>query len=239
MQPDPGRGYVLETTGADLGRDDPQRSGPDSTVGEVAARLAGQICEREARCHDDAPAPDACLRAYTELTMLEVVSWPCSPAATRARAKECIAALNAEPCEMDLNTKPGLCPASDVCPDASASLVPPGAAEAARAAGSATGTARTAKGPRFDRDAAVAVLGRIDLRPCWLAEGPRGNAHVTVTFAPDGGVLDSVLDTGPDGSLVDLDGTPRGQCIIERVRKARIPVFDEPPRSVGVAVVTE
>jgi hypothetical protein len=231
MQPDPGEGYVLETTGAAIGRDDLQRIEPDATVGEVATRLASQICEREARCHGSAPTPERCLNAYVPLTTLEVVTWQCSPAALRSRAKACIAALNAEPCEMDLATKPELCPTSEACPDVNASLVSPGAelAEARLAAG-------RSEPPSFDREAAGAALTAADVEPCRDAAGPTGTAHVSVTFAPDGGVLIAKLDRGPSGSAVDLTGTPKGQCIVERLRKVRVPLFEGDPKTIGLSV---
>jgi len=235
MQPEPGRGYTLQTTGAAIGRDDVTRNEPDPTLGEVAMRLASQICEREARCHGSAVVPlEQCMRVFTRLTAVEVVSWSCSPAATRSRAKECTASLNAEPCELDISTKPGLCPPSDACPDTTAKLASPGA-EVAKARRSPGYGAR----PAFDYEAAVTVLGAIDLKPCLDAEGPSGTAHIIVTFAPDGGVLTSSLDHGPDGSAVDLDGTPRGQCVVEKFRKARVPTFDGDPQDVGVSIPFE
>jgi len=244
-QPDPGQGYTLETTGAVVGRDVPrQRNEPDATIGEVAARLAGQICEREARCRGGSLS-DQCMRTFRRIVALEVVTWPCSPAATRSRAKECVAALNAEPCEMDFATKPALCPPSPACPDAQANLIPSGAMLAQ--------DWRTAGAPSFER-AAVAALDVIDVRPCiakavdeGIAEAqqreepelrvrPPTTAHISVTFAPDGGVLTSELDRGLDGSAVDLDGTATGECIIERFRTARVPQFAGAPRSIGVSI---
>lgn len=234
MQPDPDKGYVLQTTGAVIGRDDPQRNEPDPTLGEVATRLAGQICERETRCHGNAVAPERCMRTFTNLAALEVAKWPCSPAATRSRAKECTAALNAEPCELDISTKPELCPPSDACPDPNARLIPPGAVIAK--VFEAREAVREGVAP-FDYEAAVASLAAIDLRPCLRAEGPNGTAHITVTFAPDGGVLTSALDAGPpERNGVDLTGTPRGQCIVERFRAARVPLFQGQPETIGVSI---
>lgn len=234
-QPDPGQGYTLETTGAVIGRDVPQqRNEPDPTVGEVATRLAAQICERDARCHGG-PIAEQCMRVFTQIAVLEVVTWPCSPAATRSRAKECLASLNAEPCQMDLATKPALCPPSDACPDTQASLIPPGAVLAA--------VRRSAGATSFDSGAAVAVLGAIDVKPCiakavdeGAAAAPRATAHLSMTFAPDGGVLTLQLDRGRDGSAVDLDGTAAGTCIIERFQKARVPQFEGAPKNVGVLI---
>jgi hypothetical protein len=189
------------------------------------------------------------MRVFTQLAVLEVVTWPCSPAATRSRAKECLAALNAEPCQMDLATKPALCPPSPACPDAQANLVPSGAVLAQGWRGAA---------PRsLDYDAAIAALDAISLKPCvakaideGIAEGqqpdqpelrerPRIKAHIIVTFAPDGGVLTSMLDRGPDGSAVDLSGTAAGECIVERFRKARVPTFDGDPWNVGVGFLLD
>lgn len=230
MQPDPGRGYVLETTGAVIGRDDPQRNERDSTVGEVATRLASQICEREARCDRSAAAEDQCMRAYVSLTALEVATWQCSPAATRARAKQCIAALNAEPCEMDVGTKPELCAASDACPDTTAELLPTGAVLAKAA------VLRNAVARDLDREAAATALAAVDMTPCHGLEGPSGPSHVLVVFAPDGGVLTSELDTGPESGGGGLWGTPKGQCVVEQLRKARVPLFEGPPQTIGATL---
>jgi hypothetical protein len=131
MQPDPGEGYMLETTGAFVGRDDPWREQqPEEAVSEAGTRLASQICEREARCHGSAMPYEECMREFSKVAAIEIEAWSCSPAARRARVKECIASLNAEPCEMNISTKPELCPPSDACPDATAGMVSPGAAAA-------------------------------------------------------------------------------------------------------------
>ena len=254
-QPDPNDGYTLETTGAAVGMDVPQqRAEPDATVGEVATRLAGQICEREARCHGGGPVSDQCMSVFSQIAALEVVTWPCSPAAIRSRAKECLASLNAEPCEMNLATKPALCLPSPACPEPRASLIPPGAVLAHEWP--------SASPPTFDRAAAISALDAVDLRPCLskaTAEGvitgqqpdqivrpelnqpsaPRTTAHISVTFAPDGGVLTSQLDRGPDGSAVNLWGTSAGQCFVERFRGARVPLFEGSPQRVGVSIRLE
>jgi len=254
-QPDPNEGYTLETTGAAVGLDVPhQRSEPDATVGEVATRLASQICEREARCHGGAVS-DQCMSVFSQVAALEVVTWPCSPAAIRSRAKECLASLNAEPCEMNLATKPALCLPSPACPESRATLIPPGAVLAQEWPSTAA--------PTFDRAAAIAALDAVDLRPCiskateegvirgqrpdefappepkQLADGAKTTAHISVTFAPDGAVLTSQLDRGPDGSAVNLWGTSAGQCLVEQFRGARVPLFQGEPQRVGVSIRLE
>jgi hypothetical protein len=254
-QPDPNEGYTLETTGAAIGVDVPQqRAEPDATVGEVATRLASQICEREARCHGGGPVSDQCMSVFSHLAALEVVTWPCSPAAIRSRAKECLASLNAEPCEMNLATKPALCLPSPACPEPSASLVPTGAVLAQQ--WPSTGA------PTFDRGAAISALDAIDVRPCIakateegvvssqppdqtgepelkVSRPARTTAHISVTFAPDGSVLTSRLDRGPDGSAVNLWGTAAGQCMVEQFRGARVPLFQGEPQRVGVSIRLE
>lgn len=230
MQPDPGRGYTLETTGAVIGRDDPQRNEPDPTVGEVAIRLAGQICEREARCHGSAAPAEQCMRAYGSLTALEVATWGCSAAATRSRAKECIAALNAEPCEMDMSTKPELCPPSDACPETTANLISPGAALAQ------TGPAmRDLRASGFDSAAAAKALASIDLSTCRDPLGSKGRGHVLVTFAPDGSVANAEVDQGASGAPLTA-GSPLADCVLAKVRAVRIPAFTGAPVKVGKSI---
>jgi len=195
------------------------------------------------------------MTVFSQMAALEVVTWPCSPAAIRSRAKECLASLNAEPCEMNLATKPALCLPSPACPEPSASLVPTGAVLAQE--WPSTGA------PTFDRGAAISALDAIDVRPCISKarqEGvvgsdlvdqttqpelqpsstpPRTVAHISVTFAPDGGVLTSQLDRGIDGSAVNLWGTAAGQCMVEQFRKARVPLFQGDPQRVGVSIRLE
>jgi hypothetical protein len=229
MQPDPGKGYVLETTGAVIGRDDPRRTDePDSTVGAVATRLAGQICEREARCHGSTSVIEPCMRMYVGLAAIDIALWQCSPAATRARAKTCIAALSGEPCELDLSTKPELCAPSDACPETTANLIPPGAVLATTGLTSARHPAST-----FDREAAAAALAAVDVASCREPLGPKGAGHVTVTFAPVGSVATAVLDEGTDPTVRVFEGTPTGDCILARFRAVQVPKFEGGPVKVG------
>jgi hypothetical protein len=190
-QPDPGHGYTLETTGAVIGRDVPQqRNEPDPTVGEVATRLSGQICEREARCHGGGPVSAQCLRVFPSGAVL-AQGWR-GPAPRSLDYDAAVAALDA------INLKP--CAAKAI-------------------------------------DEGIAQSQQPDQPE--LRERPRTNAHIIVTFAPDGGVLTSKLDSGPDGSAVDLSGTAAGQCVVERFRKARVPTFDGDPWNVGVAFLLD
>src|SRR4051794_35570788 len=46
----------------------------------------------------------------------------------------------------------------------------------------------------FDPGLAAASLSAVDVNGCRDASGPVGTSHITVTFAPDGGVLTSELD---------------------------------------------
>jgi hypothetical protein len=59
MQPDPGTGYTVETTGAELvGRDDPKATGGiEESEDVLSMRLAAEICDREVRCHTGEAAP--------------------------------------------------------------------------------------------------------------------------------------------------------------------------------------
>ena len=122
MQPDPGTGYTVQTTGAQIvGRDDPSSSDSITPTGEVVAeRLAAQLCAREVRCHAAAStaAPrsaDDCWRANLGRMRQELSGWRCSPAAARARAEECLASIGGEPCDYDVSRARSLCTSNAAC----------------------------------------------------------------------------------------------------------------------------
>jgi hypothetical protein len=73
--------------------------------------------------------------------------------------------------------------------------------------------------PAFDRSAAAASLGSIDVRSCKKPNGPTGAGHVTITFSPDGTVASARVDSGP------FSGTAAGGCIAGKYRAARVPRF--------------
>jgi hypothetical protein len=123
MQPDPGTGYAVETTGAVVvGRDNPSSTGAYAPSDDyVSARLAAQICDREARCHaasggaSPARSADACWKASLQRAHRELDSWQCSPAGARARAEQCLAAIGNEPCEHDVLGRRMLCASNAAC----------------------------------------------------------------------------------------------------------------------------
>jgi hypothetical protein len=71
----------------------------------------------------------------------------------------------------------------------------------------------------FDRGAAAAALGGVNVQSCKKGDGPTGAGHVTVTFSPDGSVQSAVIDSGP------FPGTPVGGCIAGKYRGAHVPAF--------------
>jgi predicted Zn finger-like uncharacterized protein len=79
----------------------------------------------------------------------------------------------------------------------------------------------------FDRGAAAAALGAVNVQSCKKPDGPTGSGHVTVTFGPDGGVQSAVVDSGP------FPGTPVGGCIAGKYRGAHVPAFGGAPVRVG------
>lgn len=86
------------------------------------------------------------------------------------------------------------------------------------------GSASTAP---FDRGAAAASLGSVNVQSCKKADGPTGSGHVTVTFGPNGSVQSAVIDGGP------FPGTSVGGCIAGKYRGARVPAFGGAPVRVG------
>jgi len=83
----------------------------------------------------------------------------------------------------------------------------------------------------FDRYAAAAALGKVDLSSCKEIEGPDGTGHVTVTFVNDGSVQSAVVDQGP------YAGTARGACVAAKFRAATVPPFEGAPVRVGKSFV--
>lgn len=79
----------------------------------------------------------------------------------------------------------------------------------------------------FDRGAAAAALGGVNVQSCKKPDGPTGAGHVTVTFGPDGQVQSAVVDSGP------FPGTPVGGCIAGKFRGAHVPPFGGAPVRVG------
>jgi len=71
----------------------------------------------------------------------------------------------------------------------------------------------------FDRGAAAASLGAVNVASCKRPDGPTGSGHVSVTFAPDGSVQSSVVDQPP------FAGTAVGGCVAGKFRGARVPAF--------------
>lgn len=83
------------------------------------------------------------------------------------------------------------------------------------------------RSPAFDRGAAAASLGSVNVRACKRGDGPVGSGHVTVTFTPDGSVVSAVVDSGA------FPGTAVGACVAGKFRGARVPPFADAPVRVG------
>jgi hypothetical protein len=71
----------------------------------------------------------------------------------------------------------------------------------------------------FDRGAAAAALGAVNVSSCKKSDGPTGSGHVSVTFSPDGSVSTAVVDQPP------FAGTAVGGCVAGKYRGARVPAF--------------
>ena len=101
----------------------------------------------------------------------------------------------------------------------------------AAAAGSPKATADTGgaggSSAPFDRGAAAAALGGINVQSCKKNDGPAGGGHVKVTFSSNGQVSAAVIDSGP------FPGTAVGGCIAGKFRGAHVPAFGGAPVTVG------
>lgn len=80
----------------------------------------------------------------------------------------------------------------------------------------------------FSKEAAASALSSVDLSKCKTKNGPTGEGHVTVTFAPkSGSAKTAVVDDGP------LVGTKAEKCIAREYKRAKVPAFKGDPVSVG------
>ncbi|HEY2515398.1 MAG TPA: hypothetical protein VGI39_31235 [Polyangiaceae bacterium] len=82
----------------------------------------------------------------------------------------------------------------------------------------------------FDREAAAKALAQVSVEGCRQAGDPQGEAHVKVTFAPDGHVISSVVDQPP------FARTATGRCVAERFQALRLPSFGGAAVSIGKSV---
>jgi predicted Zn finger-like uncharacterized protein len=116
-------------------------------------------------------------------------------------------------------------------PKPTAKAGPASLAEAmATAAGTKPAPAETAAasgGGAFDRGAAAAAIGAVNVASCKKPDGPTGSGHAFITFGPDGSVKTVEVDGGP------YPGTPVGGCIAGKFRSARVPAFSGSPVRVG------
>jgi hypothetical protein len=87
--------------------------------------------------------------------------------------------------------------------------------------------ARTLATAAFDRGAAAAALGNVNIQSCKKSGGPTGAGKVTVTFAPNGSVSNAEIDGTP------FAGTPVGGCIAGKYRGVHVAPFSGAPVTVG------
>ena len=93
-------------------------------------------------------------------------------------------------------------------------------------------TAQGSSAP-FDRGAAAAALGSVNVASCKKPDGPTGSGHVKITFSPNGTVQSAVVDQPP------FAGTAVGGCVAGKFRSAHIPAFAGSPVPVGKSFVIE
>jgi hypothetical protein len=90
----------------------------------------------------------------------------------------------------------------------------------------------TAKAAGFNAQAAKLAIDRVipRLKACKQAGEPPGSATVTVTFAPTGRVSSAQVTN------TRYAGTRTGNCIVQRLREARVPEFNGAPVTVKRSV---
>ncbi|NOU33165.1 MAG: hypothetical protein HOO96_35145 [Polyangiaceae bacterium] len=126
------------------------------------------------------------------------------------------------------NTPPPTKPAADPAPAASSK--PKSLQEALDQAGGGSKPAAAAPAEAtapFDRGAAAAALGAVNVQSCKKPDGPTGSGHVKVTFGPSGAVSSATADAPP------FAGTPVGGCVAGKFRGVKIPAFAGSSVSVG------
>jgi hypothetical protein len=79
----------------------------------------------------------------------------------------------------------------------------------------------------FDRGAAAAALGSVNVAGCKKSDGPTGSGHIKITFAPTGNVASAQVDQPP------FAGTAVGGCVAGKFRSAHIPAFAGSSVTVG------
>ena len=79
----------------------------------------------------------------------------------------------------------------------------------------------------FDKGAALAALGSVNVASCKKPDGPTGSGHIKITFAPSGNVSSAVVDNAP------FAGSAVGGCVAGKFRAAHIPAFGGGPVTVG------
>lgn len=94
-------------------------------------------------------------------------------------------------------------------------------------------------GDGLDRGAAATAVGSIERSACSEAAGPRGPIHFVVVFAPDGNVTDAKFDRAEGDTPTAIAGTPRGNCLLERLRELHVPPFKGAPTKVGRKLTLE
>ncbi len=126
------------------------------------------------------------------------------------------------------NTPPPTKPAADPAPATSSK--PKSLQEALDQAGGGSKPAAAAPAEAtapFDRGAAAAALGAVNVQSCKKPDGPTGSGHVKVTFGPNGAVSSATADAPP------FAGTPVGGCVAGKFRGVKIPAFAGSSVSVG------
>ncbi|MCL2724358.1 MAG: zinc-ribbon domain-containing protein [Polyangiaceae bacterium] len=125
-------------------------------------------------------------------------------------------------------------PKTAAAPAAEAPRPPSGSPDLAGAMAAAAGKPADAPKPAavnttapFNRGAAAAALGNVNVQACKKPDGPTGSGHVIVTFNPDGTVGTAVVDGGP------FPGTAVGGCVAGKFRSAHVPAFAGGPQPVG------
>lgn len=161
---------------------------------------------------DDSPPPPGTGQSTAAAAPAAQAKAPTAKAATPAAAKPAAPAAPAAPAKPAPAAKPK---------DLSGAL-----AEAAGRKADPPAARATTSTASFDRGAAAAALGGVNVQSCKKAGGPTGPGRVTVTFAPSGAAQSAVVDP-------PYQGTPVGGCVAGKFRGARVPAFGGAPVRVG------
>lgn len=204
----------------------------------VAIVVAGLSFVTAGRSNEPPPAKVTAAPAAEQAAPAAAAEHPAVAVAAVAPHEEPAATAAPEPANAPGNDMPAAsaepapsaeaapAPSAEAAPAPSAEAAPAPSAEAAKEAPAAGG------GGEFDRLAAIKALAKSGAPAgrCRQGGAPPGEVAVVVTFAPDGTVKASRVNSA------QYVGTPTGKCVLDKIGQTTIPAFSGEPQSLVTRV---